>query len=1340
MKRVSPQDLAPSEIREIRESLGLSQAEAGELLGGGPKAFSKYENGAVRPTAATANLLRLLRDNPHAAITLTGRKPTPIASGGLRPFEVTGAHVSALTERKLANLVQRLLSTEAQSADLPADGVHVATEITTPDGGEDARIQWEGGPERTEFLPGRLCSFQLKAGPISPAKAGKDVIARDGTVQPMVLHTLQRGGFYIMLSAQRYTRQQVHEREEAILKNLKSAGFTLTAQIQFRDADQIASWVNARPSVAIWLLEQTQPGLIGPFHAWTNWAGRHEHDASPWIEDGRLGPFHERLRALIVPDRGVARVVGLSGVGKSRLVLEALGATPEEENAAPRLSDLVLYAIESEAGTSALKNLVQSLAVSGMRAVVVVDRCSEETHQDLAAMTKRSSSRLSLVTIDHEIPRGQLPLDTLLVDLAEPLVTDGILTRLAPNLPSEDQRRLASFSKGFPQLARLVAEAWRNDISIASATDEVLINRIVIGRSPLDPALTREAAMLLSAFGLVGIGQPLDSDLVELAKLSRDRKPADLRAAYEELTRRGVAQRRGRLITLQPRPIALSLAERQWSQWSEAEWDNVLVGSLPEHLRKRAARQLSLLNTRPIATTVVDHVCRLKGPLATIEGLAANHEVLSALAEIDAAIVVRLLERVLGKSAPDELRGIGGDLRRNLVRALNKIAFLEATFERGARLLLALAVVENERWANNASGEFKSLFPVLLADTEAGPEARLRLVDEIIDEGHPAQLSLIVDALTEGSKTDFFSRSVGAEIHGSRPALEPWRPHLDKEVWDYIRACSDRLADLATRSDDVGEKARKGLGHHFRGYVVRGLLDDVQRWVDIVSAAQPYWPEALASLGDVLQYDAKSLTKGNTTKLRALIARLTPRSLDERVRFLVTEMPWDFPGDEKLDFQVRQERQVAAVDALVVELLSNSNTLGRFLPQLSRGQQRMAADFGRSLARRAIDPLAWRDDVVAAVEAAPVAEQNFSLLAGYFSALGERDAQAFEAFKTTAARSPVLARSLPFTCLLAGITPRDVLLVREALSSGYLAVDELMRWTLGGVLAKVEERAVAPLFDDLLRMPAPAFSVTLELMGMYVFGQKDRLDRLRPQLRAAGASLASYDNNSGWQMDAHHFEELMLWLLKKGPQDQDAAAVALMLAKQLADSPGYGSGELAKPLLPTLLSAYAHIVWPILGQAVVADARNARELEQVLSDRYSFDDVQDPPILNLPEDMLFAWCHAHPEVGPAFVARAAPILTERTPGAKFHPVVLRLFDEFGDRDDMLRALVTNMHNYGWTGSRTTYFALYEAPLRSIEDHPIGTVRRWAARLIVHLQEEIAEARTEDEEESAAWDL
>lgn len=57
--------LRPEEVAEVRKRLRLSQRRAGELLGGGPRAFQKYESGQVMVSAAMSNLLRLLDRDPR---------------------------------------------------------------------------------------------------------------------------------------------------------------------------------------------------------------------------------------------------------------------------------------------------------------------------------------------------------------------------------------------------------------------------------------------------------------------------------------------------------------------------------------------------------------------------------------------------------------------------------------------------------------------------------------------------------------------------------------------------------------------------------------------------------------------------------------------------------------------------------------------------------------------------------------------------------------------------------------------------------------------------------------------------------------------------------------------------------------------------------------------------------------------------------------------------------------------------------------------------------------------------------------------------------------------------
>lgn len=58
--------LEPAEIRRIRKKLHLTQEAAGLLIGGGPRAFQKYESGDVLPSRAVSNALVLLDHDPEA--------------------------------------------------------------------------------------------------------------------------------------------------------------------------------------------------------------------------------------------------------------------------------------------------------------------------------------------------------------------------------------------------------------------------------------------------------------------------------------------------------------------------------------------------------------------------------------------------------------------------------------------------------------------------------------------------------------------------------------------------------------------------------------------------------------------------------------------------------------------------------------------------------------------------------------------------------------------------------------------------------------------------------------------------------------------------------------------------------------------------------------------------------------------------------------------------------------------------------------------------------------------------------------------------------------------------
>ena len=1208
--------IEPDEIRAIREGLGLSQVEAGELIGGGPRAFTKYEAGTIKPRASIVRLLRVLEANPDAVASLRGGELPSVAVADALPFEVIGGHVALLTERTFPVLLRRLLSAEAQAHGLPEHGIHVAGSITTPDGGEDGRIEWTGGPPRTPFLPSRFVQFQVKAGQVAPAMAARDVVSRNGQVKPMVRSALAAGGDYIMLCAHSYTQQQVDRRENRVRAELRDAGMDLhDDQVDFWDSDQVAAWVNCYPSVAAWVKQRTQPGMVGPFRSWTQWASRAEHDTSPWAEDERLLSLREPVRERASEPRRVVRVVGPSGIGKSRLILEAVGPSEQDERLGYSLADLVLYADESEVGDLAVNRVVQALAENRRRAVVVVDRCPPETHRTLAGMVQRQAGLLSLITIDDDIPSDAR--DGTIVEVtdheivvkvpeAPSSVTDAIITSVCPGLPSEDFRRLSHFSRGFPKIAHLVAQAWTTSRPVAHATEDHLVETFIVGRRSHDRDLLLESARRLAAFRLVRVDHPDGDQLAEVAARGGRLSVPDLRNGFNQLIDRGVARRRGRCVTLQPRSIALHLAERKWRDWSPEEWTAILGGDASPDLKVGAAKQLALLNTTEVAQQVVEHVCLDGGPFDGIEGVVrpSHTEVLSALAEIDTSLVAERIDRSL-RHFPD-LDMVRSDVRRHLVWALEKIAFHPDSFEQGAHLLLRLALAENEVYGNNATGQFVELFPVILGNTAADGHARRLFLREVAQSNDPVQQRIVVDALVKGSTTHHFSRSVGSETHGSRPALPSWHPATRNEVLTYIQSCVDLLVEFATGNDDVADAACVGVGRNLPGLASHGFIDLVEAVVHRVAPTRDSWPEALDALGEFVRREAARLGPEIVGRVHALMDELTPQSLDARVRLLVTEMSWDYLRDEEQDHEQLHLRQVDAVREFAAELIRKPDILRGLLPRLSRQleprdgrhPQRMIFPFGKAIADFAESPLDWLVPITEALDEVPKDEWDFDLLSGYLVGINQAYPQEVELFKERAAESDVLAPGLPLVCWRIRIVASDIDLVLSALRAGLLSPWQLMQWGGGGVLAEVETDAVAPLFDALLDHSVEGYTVALDLLGMYVFQRLDTLEDFGPQLRKAAENFTRFPLPSHHVMAAHHFEKLMKWLLEKGREEPNARAVALALARSLVGLQHNTAEEMLrahmieegmiKPVIRLLLGSFPEITWPILGQGIIA--------------------------------------------------------------------------------------------------------------------------------------------------------
>lgn len=129
---------------------------------------------------------------------------TVVGADMARLFEVTCEEIRGLNDYQLTDLLRRLLLLEAKSHNIPAASVSVSMTIDAPDGGSDGTIEWSDGVKRTNYIPSRLCIFQVKATPMPPSKCANEVLQKHRKkgvpreLKPRVREVIARGGSYVL--------------------------------------------------------------------------------------------------------------------------------------------------------------------------------------------------------------------------------------------------------------------------------------------------------------------------------------------------------------------------------------------------------------------------------------------------------------------------------------------------------------------------------------------------------------------------------------------------------------------------------------------------------------------------------------------------------------------------------------------------------------------------------------------------------------------------------------------------------------------------------------------------------------------------------------------------------------------------------------------------------------------------------------------------------------------------------------------------------------------------------------------------------------------------------------
>jgi hypothetical protein len=133
-----------------------------------------------------------------------------------------------------------LLIAECRLFEIPLRAASVPLQITVPDGGEDGRIEWQGGTEMTQYLPSRFCIFQSKAQNLTESFVKTEVLKKQSRykkrqngkknrkgkkeLNDAMAEVLSRGGAYVIFCSRAFVKKKIQKLREAIEASIREAG------------------------------------------------------------------------------------------------------------------------------------------------------------------------------------------------------------------------------------------------------------------------------------------------------------------------------------------------------------------------------------------------------------------------------------------------------------------------------------------------------------------------------------------------------------------------------------------------------------------------------------------------------------------------------------------------------------------------------------------------------------------------------------------------------------------------------------------------------------------------------------------------------------------------------------------------------------------------------------------------------------------------------------------------------------------------------------------------------------------------------------------------------------
>lgn len=718
-----------------------------------------------------------------------------MADRAFGPFSVSSEQITSLG-KNFVPFVNALLRAEAAAAQMDGGQVTTTNAENIGDGGIDAGIK---GAAKTRYFPLGDSKFQFKAGDLEPADCKEELLRLKKKSPSAALEAVRNGASYRLVLGADLTDDKVTRRREALEAAAASLGIkVLPGMFEVLQASDLADWAEQHPAVAVSRLLGGIGNVAIPLAQWAELDRlRAEWHASA-SRDELARVVDHFVTSTDYPD---LRIEGVSGIGKTRAVLEALRNHS--------YADVVAYV---GAYDQLPEGLLSQLQTQERTCVLVVDGCSALEHEALAGFV-RVQSPVKLITI------GQ---PTVYQGRRTPLMAEQLEDEALTKLIKSEQAGLSQEKVGFivdncagnPRLAQILADALTQR---PEATADDLITPQIINTYITD-GLPTGAADLVACAAIALLPrvehQPGSTEQLDELAAALDIPVTSFRMAIRQLSDLGMLTREGSSVSVNPQPLATHLARYCWDVLQDRILDRLLP-SASEPVLAGLFQRAAELGAFEAGQKAVRNVLGPDGRLGTIgpDQPGATDLLLSHLAVLAPDEICERLEKVLEATADEHLAKLM-DSWSGAEYALERLAWGSATFVRAANLLLRIArtlPVPHSDVQPSPRDRFVGLFGTILPATAATPAVRQGYLQQLQSSSDVRERCLAVAAAVRAVAPDELAfgslRAQGRMAIESRGLPATWG-----DAWDYKASAIRVLSALATDTDTgVAEAAASGL-------------------------------------------------------------------------------------------------------------------------------------------------------------------------------------------------------------------------------------------------------------------------------------------------------------------------------------------------------------------------------------------------------------------------------------------------------------------------------------------------------------------------------------------------